>query len=238
MFFPASAPPDCDVQGLRGLRRSLNTPVVAIDLLPSGPASAAIALQHGSDDAPQVTIALRATRSGQLAFFSADEKRAQFGSPGVAMDAALSFAESMGFLFDDDEVEGEGEAGSTQAAQIWRDFVSTDAPAVVSRRAPNEVLLEEIEVLEQAPAPVEIEARSADLTDSIPDAVPPAVPPAVGVLLGRAPFEADEQAEAPFDPVLDLALVLTKFRRGSEASIAAEPPSERHDTQIQVMSRF
>ena len=114
---------------------------------------------------------------------------------------------------------------------------SSDESAVATIRG-SSVLLEEIEVLEQAPAPVEIEARSADLTDSIPDALPPAVPPAVGVLLGRAPFEADEQAEAPFDPVLDLALVLTKFRRGSEASIAAEPPSERHDTQIQVMSRF
>jgi hypothetical protein len=234
MFFPASAPPDCDAQGLRALRRSLNTPVVAIDLLPPGPATAAIALQQGAADAPRVTIALRATRSGQLAFFCADDERAQFGSPAVAMDAALSFAESMGFLFDDDEVEGVGDAGPSQAAQVWLAFVSTDTPAAVERREPDELLLEEFDILEPVPAEVEIEAKDADHSDSDRDAASPAFE----ALPGKVPLEADEEAEAPFDPGFDPALVLTKFRRSFGAPGALELPSERHDTQIRVMSRF
>jgi hypothetical protein len=258
MFFPASAPPDRDAQGLRALCRSLNTPVIAIDVLPSGPASAAIALHAGPDHAPRVTIALRSTRTGQLAFFSADEERAPFGSSGVEMDAALSFAESMGFLFDDDEALGD--AGSEHAAQIWLAFVSADRPAESVRAEPEELLLEEVHAAEVEPAEadrvhaeVEIEARNAELSDRSRKAAPApaeAEPEEIHLepeLDARADASqkddwdpVDENDEIPGNEVPEVhpALLLTKFRRGSDASRAPELPGDRNDTQIRVMSRF
>jgi hypothetical protein len=259
MFFPAPPPADRDIEGLRALRRSLNSPVVAIEMLPTGPASAAIVLHGGPGDRPRVTIALRSARSGQLAFFTADEERAQFGSPAVALDAALSFAESMGFLFDDDEVEAVGDDGPAHAARFWRAFVSTDAPWESSQApgaGPDELLLEEIDVVapgtapdrpvgpesvpraETAPEEVEIAAREADPPDQAPDELPP--------VAGAAPDpgdpgEAGETAEAvadPGPPAVDPVLLLTKFRRVAGGPGAPEAPDGRSNAHIRMVSRF
>jgi hypothetical protein len=118
MFIPVPTPPEPDGT-LGALRLSLNAPVLGIDALPVGPASAAIAL-HVSADAPRITIALRSARSGERVFFASDASGDR--EPGLLLDAALAFAERMGFLFDDDEVESRGESGPREAARIWREF--------------------------------------------------------------------------------------------------------------------
>ena len=69
----------------------------------------------------------------------------------VALDAALSFAESMGFLFDEDEL-GDGGAPGTKmrCLGLWRDFLGEDALGRRRRNAPRspepaeELLLDEL----------------------------------------------------------------------------------------------
>ncbi|NQZ98671.1 MAG: hypothetical protein HRU01_19385, partial [Myxococcales bacterium] len=59
MFFPSKRPAVARISQLAGLRRSMNTPVVAIEELPSGPASAAVALHALPGDRVEVSVAVR-----------------------------------------------------------------------------------------------------------------------------------------------------------------------------------
>jgi hypothetical protein len=93
----------------------MNTPVVTVESLPVGPASAAVAL-HPAPEAG-VTLAVRSVRTGHVAFFTS--ARDATDRPERVLDAALSYGESMGFLFDDDEV-GSGAGGAEAAARRWR----------------------------------------------------------------------------------------------------------------------
>lgn len=109
---------------LERLRLSLNTPVVALENLPVGPAAAGVALHRGAERA-RLTLAVRSTRSGQALFFHpdgwGDDEPAD-----LAVDAALSFAEGMGFLFDEDLVQRG--LDPAQAARVWADFLEESAP--------------------------------------------------------------------------------------------------------------
>ena len=128
MFFVSPESADPDSRELRALRRSLNTPVIAVEGLPVGPASAAIALHAGPPDRPRVTIAVRSLRGESVCFYTASEALTDLNSQDLALDAALSFAEGMGFLFDDDEVAAGGDAGPQQAARAWRELLDADPP--------------------------------------------------------------------------------------------------------------
>ena len=129
MFFSADGPADPYCSELVALHRSMNAPVVAIEDLPVGPARAAVALSKGGGDAldVNVTVAVRSVRTGQVAFFTAGGELRELRSANIAMDAALSFAESMGFLFDDEEVGIGGVEGSRVAAETWQRFSRGDA---------------------------------------------------------------------------------------------------------------
>lgn len=118
---PAKAPHGPATKALLALHVALNSPVVALDRLPVGPASAAVALHPGPP--PGVTLAVRSVRSGQTVFFTSGDLLAD--RPDVALDAALSFAEGLGFLFDDDEVPARG-AG--EATQLWIELCGEDGP--------------------------------------------------------------------------------------------------------------
>ena len=63
--------------------------VIAVDRLPVGPAAAAIAV-HGSG----TTLLIRSVRTGTVAYFHAE--------PRAGLEAALTHAEGLGFLFDDE----------------------------------------------------------------------------------------------------------------------------------------
>jgi hypothetical protein len=127
MFVPLASPEEVWAPELRALRLSLNSPVVKLASLPVGPASAAIALEGGACGL-RVTVALRSERSGELRLFGPEGTGHAGAGPEPLLEAALSFAEQMGFLFDDDEVETRGESGPREAARIWRRFAGLADP--------------------------------------------------------------------------------------------------------------
>jgi hypothetical protein len=89
--------------------------VVAIGALPVGPAAAGIALCTGAQG-PRLTLALRSVRSGQTVFFAPADDWSERHAGELGVDAALSFAESMGFLFEDGPMDARAAAGA------WSDF--------------------------------------------------------------------------------------------------------------------
>jgi hypothetical protein len=125
MILPARKPLEPHGQPLRALQISLNSPVVNLEVLPRGPASAAVAVH-----AQGATLCVRSLRTGQAAFFTTTE---DLGDRRVSLEAALSFAESMGFLFEDDVVAARGDAGPEEAARLWRelcgDRLAADEPS-------------------------------------------------------------------------------------------------------------
>lgn len=157
MIFPAKAPLEPHGRPLRALYVSLNSPVVTVESLPTGPATAAVALHEAG-----ATLCVRSVRTGQIQLFATTEELA--GDRRVALDAALSLAESMDFLFDDDEVAQRGDAGPEEAALLWGEICGEDplpAAGPVGEDAAPEIWLDE----PMAPEP--------------PDDLPPRVPPAL-----------------------------------------------------------
>jgi hypothetical protein len=128
VFFPRAERLDLTQERIRGLRISLNAPVIGLAGIPTGPARASILVHEEASGRPQVTIGIRSLRSGDVVVFSFE---GEFGDElplAVGVDAALSFAESMGFLFDDDEVEGRGEGARERARGLWVELMGTPGP--------------------------------------------------------------------------------------------------------------
>jgi hypothetical protein len=149
VFFPRSTPLSLTRDHIRGLRLSLNTPVVATEELPIGPARAAILVHDDADGGPQVTIGIRALRAGRTALYAFEGDLREASSFAVAVDAALSFAESMGFLFDEDELGGGGAAARVRCLGLWRELLGEDgagavAPEPAEPGPAEELLLEEL----------------------------------------------------------------------------------------------
>ena len=159
MFFARQDPPDPTRSALRALRPSLNTPVLAVEDLPSGPASAAIACLAGAGG-PWISLALRSLRSGEVVFFGPEEDLGDWHGPELALDAALTFAESMGFLFDDDRLGDDPEA----AQRLWRGLLAAAGrgPRAVGERpaAPEP----ELEWLDDPAPPAVAVSRAIALT--------------------------------------------------------------------------
>jgi hypothetical protein len=127
MIQPARTPRRLAGSGLRALHVSLNSPVVALASLPNGPASAAVAL-----DGDGAMVCLRSIRAGRTVFFASSE---EIGSAQLALDAAVSFAESMGFLLDDDEVSLRGPEA---AARLWEEICGDAVAPAASEGASGE----------------------------------------------------------------------------------------------------
>jgi hypothetical protein len=114
MISAATGPIDATPEGLHALYVSLNCPVVSVDSLPVGPAQAAIAM-HGEAG---TTLLIRSMRTGTIAFFHTE---ARFGAM-----TALSHAEQLGFLFDE-EVTEDGLGVERSDWPLWlADVFSTD----------------------------------------------------------------------------------------------------------------
>jgi hypothetical protein len=142
MFFAPGEPPEIACAELRTLRLSLNAPVVAVEELPVGPARAGIALGAGPEGEPHLTVAVRSLRGGRLAYYVATGELGESADLALALEAALSFAEGMGFLFDEDEVEARGAAGPAEAARLWRELIGAEGPVVDREARAEPVLLE------------------------------------------------------------------------------------------------
>ncbi len=138
MFLPRSRPLDVREAALRGLRLSLNSPELSAGELPAGPARAGIAVHDGDDGGLALTIAVRSLGTGAMVSWSWTAALDETSLPR-AVEAALSFAEGMGFLFDDDALAG-GEDGEARhrALDAWWELAGWPAP-------PSEAAAEECE---------------------------------------------------------------------------------------------
>lgn len=178
--------------GLQGFCASLNAPVVNLEKLPVAPARAAIALFSEEDGRLALCVGLCSLESGQLAIFSYRGGVGDLGSPAKAMDVALSFAEGMGFLFDQDLVSNGGSAGRAQALQTWLDLMgSREPPAgaeLVSEQ--SELLLDELVGPDSSPDVMDDLSLSHSLSDE------------AGLLSETAPLEPGLDEPRGLDPAL------------------------------------
>lgn len=118
MIAPATGPLAATQEGLHALYVSMNSPVVSVDRLPVGPAAAAIAVHDAG-----ATLLIRSVRTGTVAYFSAE--------PRFGLEAALSHAEGLGFLFDD-------EANLVGGSRQWPAWLAEIFPAEPAERDERE----------------------------------------------------------------------------------------------------
>jgi hypothetical protein len=180
VFFPRTTPLQVAPAQVRGLRLSLNTPVVATEDLPIGPARAAILIHAEGQRGETVTVGVRSLRASRVALFSVDPDVSGDASFDVTLDAALSFAESMGFLFDEDEVGDGGAQAKTRCLGLWRDLIGDDASvgkpaAAAAVPETDELLLEDMveDATEAAVPPFGVDANDASFDAEIGDFGPP-----------------------------------------------------------------
>jgi hypothetical protein len=243
MYFPRrTAPLHLTAERLGGLRLSLNTPVIATEELPVGPARAAIAVHEEPDGRPNLTVGVHSLKSGAVVLYSYDGDLRQDSSLAVGLDAALSFAESMGFLFDDDEVgEQAGDAARERAYGLWCELMSA-APSAAGSAAAAAKALDLEDVFELSGAEIGAASPNGDeilvLDDALEIEPPPeadapapapaaprrAAPPAPAKPAQAAPPRAATKSAQAAPPTPPREPVLTKFRPRTGRSGAAAPP--------------
>jgi len=237
MHFCEQNPRDeSDAERLRVLHLSLNTPVVAVEEFPVSPARAGIALFEDPEGAMRLTIAVRSLRTGQTISYAPDAELEGERDVVVAVDAALSFAEGMGFLFDEDEIAARSDDGRGEPIALWRSLFEDVSEPTASRpprpraekTAPVLELVCEVPV-QNGKSEVEwVDVRDGDEVVFADIAIP---------------------AEAAVAP----ELALSKFRlvmgaiepeRGEEETVAPEgegavaAPVAPLDSRIRLLSRF
>jgi hypothetical protein len=146
-FLRRTSPVHVRPEGVFGLRRSLNTPVVSIPDFPTGPAEGAILVHRELRGRLALTLGVRSSRGGETALWDYEGRLEGGGTVDVAVDAALSFAEGMGFLFDDDELRGGSEQERQRARYLWEELMGTgEVSGLANSRAGEpepELLLED-----------------------------------------------------------------------------------------------
>jgi hypothetical protein len=245
MHFCAQMPgEERDTEGLRVLHFSLNTPIVAIEELPVGPARAGVALFAAPEGAMLLAIAVRSLRTGQTISYAPDEEIEGERDAAVAVDAALSFAEGMGFLFDEDEIAARGDDGRREAIARWRGLVE-DVCLPTTEPAPSRP--PRLRAEETAPV--------LDLVCEVPVREGLAEAQRIDVREGDEVVLADITipAEAAGDAAAGQEAVLSKFRlvmgsiapeRGERETVAPETegavaaPAAPMDSRIRLLSRF
>jgi hypothetical protein len=189
---------------LLAMRLSLNTPVLATAELPSGPARAAI-FAYAEGTARRFGVAVRALRGGAAVVYELQDEDgpADADTWSVALDASLSFGESMGFLFDDEMIVDRRPGTLRRALGRLRELITPgefhDEDEDVDGQIGSsddlaEILLEdELESLAASapPPPPEATAPAPE-----PAAEPRAFAPGVALSKFRAP-EAPKRAPAP-----------------------------------------
>ena len=118
MIVSAARPLDATPGSVRALYVALNHPVVTVNGLPVGPASAGIAL-HGEGGA---TLMIRSSRSHSVVFFHA----VSAGDPHLGAAAAFDHAEGMGFLFDEEMPLDGGDARAGWPAWLAEHFPAAE----------------------------------------------------------------------------------------------------------------
>ncbi len=163
---------------LLALRMSLNAPVLATAELPVGPARAAIVV-HAQGASRCFSIVVRSLRNGASVIYELEgEDLREDSGWAVALDASLSFGESMGFLFDDEMLVDRSpetlRRAITRLHEILAppdvaddDPLAASAPHVAANEA-GEILLED----ELDNAAQDADAQGSDVTGPLDAASP------------------------------------------------------------------
>ncbi len=210
---------ESELGAIRSLHLSLNAPVISIDELPVGPARAGVALRALSGGGFHLQIAIRSLRTGEVVAVASDLDPEGLPEEVAAVEAALSYAEGMGFLFDEDEVASGDADAADKAAALWCDLVE-EVPerarthaSVASSRPPSATEAYDL-------------VRDVPIRESLSDAEAIAV-------------ETNSPAKKRF--ASSPAALLSKFRltlsgKGPKTAAAvAEPPQE---SRIRLLSRY
>jgi hypothetical protein len=227
MYFSRQPPPERAATLLRSLHFSLNTPVVAIENLPVGPARAAIAVQDLGAGRASLTLVVRSQRTAQLACFSHEEALESEASTQIALDGALSFAESMGFLFDDDAIPELGSDGPREAAEAWNELLGLvpGEPSAATPDGDGDALETDGDAGGDDDLEVDPEPTAGD-------------GPAELWLEELAPVAARAPTPVPVPaakiPAQKPVMLLSKFRRSASAGHAAR----RNGWPIRLLSHF
>lgn len=256
-FLRRLRPLEVDGERVRSLRFSLNAPVLSTPDLPVGPARAVIVVHQEARGRMDATVGVRSQRSGELAYWSFDGDLSSADDLDVAADAALSFAESLGFLFEDDVLGSGGDASKAWLTWIGGELqAQANAQPAGERAAPvpiddllgetaerelllEELMLEELEPEDPAAAPPPRAAMTASLAPT-PQAAPRVV---------RAPSIAppslatrEPQLAAP-SPQPRPPARLSKFRAASAAAVSApsnaklKTPARQPLARVQLVKR-
>ena len=266
VFFPRTVPLEVAEPQLRGLRISLNTPVVSTEELAVGPARAGLLVHLDSDGRPNVTIGIRSLRSGEVVLYSLEGDLREHASLDVGVDAGLSFGESMGFLFDDDEMS-DGDADAVRRCLgLWNELIGYSGTGSPAADAPPEALggpeglsADDLEVPDPPSAPADYVAQfEGDLGGEALDLAGGLDPDDIGVDLGISArsLAVAEGAPEPAQPgiphdsgtraleptmALDLGVEADELRpdelRPDELR-PAEPAEEPESTPAVSLSKF
>jgi len=129
MFSPRQRPLLLVAERLLGVRLSLNTPVVGTAELPAGPARAAIVV-HAEGGIRRFLVGVRSLRNGASVLYELEgDDLTETSGWAVALDAALSFGESMGFLFDDEILADRNPAALRSALASVREIIAPPGPS-------------------------------------------------------------------------------------------------------------
>lgn len=235
MFTPSQTPPELTPARLRGLRFSLNAPVVTTEVIPSGPARGALLVHRDTRGRLGVALCVRSLRTGAVVLYRSDEGLEGDGELSVGIDAALSFGESLGFLFDDDELE-KG-LPRPDALALWREFLGAlgEGGATVTD-SDEPIPLDRVDALRAIRVEEPHELVLDDLVDS--DAQGLAREHYFGEIDLRPREPAAARADlpaparsAPREAAPERALPLTKFREAQGAEPAPAGAEPRGDAR-------
>ena len=230
MFFSQVSAPALTPAQLRSLRCSLNEPLLEAQDLPRGPARAAVVV-HEASKGLQLTIAIRSMRTGETVVYGFPDALEGERAQAAALEAALSFCESLGFLFDDEELDPANGAVNPQAFERWREHVGplggepeTPLGEELFDPSPEPAAGEEVAsagqelLLEEALEPVPLRGPSlTKFRGSIPAGAPNAKTSPVAPNAAASPAEV--VLVTPHGPAVG-KVSLVKQRLASEVSIA------------------
>ncbi len=227
MFRSTTEAPLLTEAGVMGLCVSLNSPVVNLDELPVGPARAALLLSAGDYGGLRIAVGLRSVETGTVAHFAYAGDVEEFATPRQAMDAALAFAERMGFLFDDDAVQTRGRA---EALALWNELTGAHDAGIAEESDALELDLE-VDPDDDAELLLDEFARGSD--EPVEVGEPGDGLEAIVEDEDLLPEVALEVADEPVEPVPVVAPAesssapsLTKFRKAPAAPTARERSGE------------
>jgi len=150
-------------------RLSLNAPIVSTPELTAGPARAAIVVVREEGE-ERVVVVVRSLAQGRIVQYQMRDEDLR-GVTRIAVDAALSFAESMGFLFDDEAIADQPEELRQRTYARLRELTGLPGASPRVQQPADESELELDEILLEAEEELELE----EVLASAPDLAAPAL---------------------------------------------------------------